>query len=361
MINIFSFSFFPTSKSISISWNFGSMLGMVVFFQIVTGLFLSFYYVPGYGAFDSIQYIMYDVNYGWVFRIFHFNGASLFFIFMYLHFFKGLFFSSYRLNFVWNTGLLILLLVMVEAFMGYVLVWSQMSFWACVVITSLLSVLPYFGLSLVVWIWGGFNVVFNTLKFFFVFHFLIPWLILVFVLFHLFFLHKTGSTSFLGCHGDYDKVSFYPYFLLKDLYNVFFFLCFFFFVFSYPYFLGDCEMFVEANSMMSPVHIVPEWYFLFAYAILRSIPNKFLGVFALFFSILIFFFFSFFKNYLPVLFSLNKFLVVIFILVVILLSWLGQCHVEDPFIFLGMFFSIFYFVVVFLIFFNYYFSYYLFV
>lgn len=341
----------PSSKALTLFWNFGSILGIILVFQIFTGVFLSIYFIPDrLVAFDSVQYIMLEVNYGWVFRIFHFNGARLFFIFLYLHFFKGLFFCSYRLKFVWVSGLLIFLLVIIEAFIGYVLVWAQISFWASVVITSLLSVIPFWGPILVVWIWSGFSVGCATLKFFFVIHFLLPWLIFVFVVFHLFFLHETGRSSKLYCHGDYDKVSFFPFYILKDIYNILFFMSFFIFVFVFPFVLGDPEIFVESDPMTSPVHIVPEWYFLFAYAILRAIPNKVMGVIALLMRILIFFFFVFVDNYTSVLVNLNKTLVFLFFFVGVFLSWLGQCHVEFPFTLFRIIFSSLYFFLILVLF-----------
>nr|YP_026084.1 cytochrome b [Steinernema carpocapsae]AAT00527.1 cytochrome b [Steinernema carpocapsae] len=344
----------PSSKTLTLYWNFGSMLGMVLVFQILTGTFLAMYYsADSMLAFSSVQYIMYEVNFGWSFRIFHFNGASLFFVFLYLHFFKGLFFSSYRLKNVWASGITIFLFVMMEAFMGYVLVWAQMSFWASVVITSLLSVIPVWGPSIVTWIWSGFSVSGATLKFFFVLHFLVPWFVLVLVLFHLIFLHSTGSTSTVYCHGDYDKICFFPEYWGKDAYNLFLWLFFFIFSLCYPFIMGDPEMFIEADPMMSPVHIVPEWYFLFAYAILRAIPNKILGVLALLMSIVVFYFFIFFSNYHSVLDILNKFFVFNFILISIILSWLGQCMVEYPFTFLSIVFSILYFFVIFILLFIY--------
>nr|YP_007024797.1 cytochrome b [Aelurostrongylus abstrusus]AFT65557.1 cytochrome b [Aelurostrongylus abstrusus] len=341
----------PSSKFLTLGWNFGSMLGMILFFQIFTGVFLAFYYVAdGFLAFKSVQYIMSDVNLGWLFRIFHFNGASLFFIFLYLHIFKGLFMVSYRLKKVWASGLLIFLLLMMEAFMGYVLVWAQMSFWAAVVITSLLSVIPVWGQSVVMWIWSGFGVTSSTLKFFFVLHFLLPWFMVLVVLMHMIFLHSTGSTSGLYCHGDYDKILFGPYYWNKDFYNFFVFLIFTVFVLVNPFVLGDPEMFIEADPMMSPVHIVPEWYFLFAYAILRAIPNKVLGVVSLLMSYFFFFLFLFVNNYVSVMVKLNKFLVYSFIMVSVVLSWLGQCLVEYPFYDLSVVFSFLYFFNVFLIF-----------
>nr|BAV82848.1 cytochrome b [Teladorsagia circumcincta] len=339
----------PSSKSLTIGWNFGSMLGMILIFQIFTGTFLAFYYVAdGSMAFSAVQYIMYEVNYGWIFRVFHFNGASLFFIFLYLHIFKGLFMVSYRLKKVWISGLTIYLLIMMEAFMGYVLVWAQMSFWAAVVITSLLSVIPIWGPVIVMWIWSGFGVTSATLKFFFVLHFLLPWGLLVLVMAHLILLHSTGSTSSLYCHGDYDKICFGPEYWNKDFYNMIFWLMFVIFVLYKPFSLGDPEMFIEANPMMSPVHIVPEWYFLFAYAILRAIPNKILGVMALLMSIVSFYFFSFINNYTSVLNKLNKYVVYSFIISSILLSWLGQCLVEEPYTMLSPLFSFIYFFLIFL-------------
>ena len=346
----------PRSKSLSLNWNFGSILGIVLVFQIITGTLLAIYYsADSLLAFNSVQYIMYEINFGWVFRIFHFNGASLFFVFLYLHIFKGLFFSSYRLKFVWASGLTIFLLVIIEAFIGYVLVWAQISFWASVVITSLLSVIPIWGPTLVVWIWSGFTVSGATLKFFFVLHFLVPWLILLVVLVHLIFLHETGRTSKLFCHGDYDKIRFFPFYWFKDGYNVIFWLLFFCFALFFPYILGDPEMFIEADPIISPVHIVPEWYFLFAYAILRAIPNKILGVVALLLRIVRFYFFSIIKNYHSVLIKLNKLVVFIFIFNSIVLSWLGQCLVEYPFVTLSAVFSLLYFFLVYLMLFLYYF------
>jgi len=317
---------------------------MILVFQIITGLLLVFYFTPdSLMAFSSVQYIIYEANFGWLLRIFHFNGARLFFIFLYLHIFKGLFFISYRLSNVWLSGLTLYLLVMIEAFMGYVLVWAQISFWAAVVITRLLSVVPVWGPSIVVWVWGGFGVTGATLKFFFVLHFILPWVLVVIMLLHLIFLHSSGSTSRLFCHGDYDKVVFFPDYWGKDSYNLGFWLLFFFVCLGYPFIFGDPEIFIEADPMMSPVHIVPEWYFLFAYAILRAVPNKILGVVALLIRIITFYFFGLFSSYVSCFNKLNKFVVFIFILVSIVLRWLGQCTVESPYTVIGPLFSVFYF------------------
>ena len=347
----------PRRKSLSLNWNYGSILGIVLVFQLVTGILLSIYYsADSLLAFNSVQYIIFEINYGWIFRIFHFNGASLFFVFLYIHFFKALFFNSYRLKFVWVSGLTIFLLVIIEAFIGYVLVWAQISFWASVVITSLLSVIPIWGPTLVVWIWSGFTVSGATLKFFFVLHFLVPWLILLVILVHLIFLHDTGRTSKLYCHGDYDKIRFFPFYWFKDGYNLIFWFLFLSFSLFYPFNLGDPEIFIEADPIISPVHIVPEWYFLFAYAILRAIPNKILGVIALLISIVSFYFFIFISNYHCILNKLNKFLVFLFIFISILLSWLGQCLVETPYVFIRAVFSILYFFFIYLLLFIYWFE-----
>ena len=362
------FSFFrgliynlPTRKSLSVNWNYGSMLSFALIFQLLSGLFLAFFFVADGGfAFGSVQYIMYETNFGWFFRLAHANGASLFFFFLFLHFFKALFFQSYRLSFVWSSGLVILILFMAEAFIGYVLVWAQIRFWASVVITRLLSVIPFFGPQIVVWVWGGFGVSSATLKFFFVIHFLLPWALLLVVLAHLVFLHDTGRTSKLFCHGDYDKIFFFPFYWWKDSYNVFFFVFFFFFVSFFPYTLGDPEMYIEADPLSSPVHIVPEWYFLFAYAILRAIPNKVLGVLALLFSLLFFFLFFFVSSYCALLDKLNKFFVFLFFFCGLLLSWLGQCLVEVPFLFLSGLFSFFYFFLLSCLLFFYFFTSFLF-
>lgn len=334
----------PSRKRLTLSWNFGRMLGIILVFQILTGTFLAFYYTAeSLIAFSSVQYIMYEVNFGWIFRIFHFNGASLFFIFLYLHIFKGLYFISYRLKKVWIRGLTIYFLVIIEAFMGYVLVWAQIRFWAAVVITSLLSVIPIWGNIIVTWIWSGFGVTGATLKFFFVIHFLVPWGLLLLMIAHLVFLHSTGRTSSLYCHGDYDKVCFAPEYWGKDAYNVLVWLLFIVVALLYPFDLGDAEIFIEADPIMSPVHIVPEWYFLFAYAILRAIPNKILGVIALVIRIVIFYFFVLVNNYSSCLAKLNKILVSTFIVISVILRWLGQCLVEDPYTILSPLFSVLYF------------------
>lgn len=244
--------------------------------------------------------------------------------------------------------------------MGYVLVWAQMRFWASVVITSLLTVIPFIGFKIVFWIWGGFSVSNFTLKFFFVFHFLLPWILVFFILVHLLFLHNRGRTSKLYVCSRTSKINFYPFFWLKDLYNLFIFFIFFFFLLYNPFSLGDSEIFLEADYLNSPVHIVPEWYFLFAYAILRSIPNKMLGVIFLLMRILFFFIFLFIFNYMTPLGKFYKYIYINFLFISIFLSWLGQCLVEYPFYILGVIFTILYFIFIFLIFLTYIFSYFIF-
>lgn len=351
----------PTRKSLDLNWNYGSILGMVLVFQIFTGLFLSIYYIGDRkSAFLRVQYIIFYVTGGWSIRILHFNGASLFFVFIYMHVFKGVFNCSYRLVRVWIRGIIILLMVFVEAFMGYVLVWAQIRFWACIVITSLLRVVPYVGLDIVVWIWGRFFTSRATLKFFFVIHFILPWLMLVVVMFHLMFLHETGRTSLVGVHGDYDKVTFFPFYWLKDAYNLLFWLFFVSFSFFYPFFLGDPEMFLEATISSSPVHIKPEWYFLFAYAILRAFHNKSVGIFYILISIIYLFFLVMIGRYTSVLDYFNDFFVWGLIGVLFVLTWAGNCPLDFPYIMISFIFTFLYFFFLNMIFFGGYLSKYIF-
>lgn len=337
--------YLPASLTLSYNWNFGRILGFVLFFQILSGLLLSVNYLScSLLAFESVQSIMYSSWDGFFLRVFHFNGASLFFTFIYLHILKGLLNGSFRLFYVWVSGVTILLLLIITAFLGYVLPWAQMSFWACTVITNLVRVLPYVGVDLILWIWAGFAVNRATLGLFFVLHFLFPFVVLLIVILHLSFLHFSGSSSsnFLMVF-DSELVKFYPYYFAKDGVNLLFWGFFFVFGFLFPFLLGDAEMFIEANSLVSPVHIVPEWYFLFAYAILRSIPNKLLGVLALAFRVIILYFFVLVnqKYWTPlVTFWLVTY---IFVGVFMVLTWIGQCAVEYPFIGIGAVFTFLYF------------------
>jgi len=263
----------------------------LTFYYRSSSFFLSLVWIILYLRLDLVDiYVFYIL----MVRVF-------FFIILFLHLFKGFYFASFRILGVWGVGIIILLLLMLVAFMGYVLVWAQIRYWASVVITSLLRVIPKYGDLLVSLIWGGFMVSDLTLKFFFSFHFLLPWLILFLVLLHLLFLHFSGRSSMLIEHNNFFKINFFPVYWGKDSYNFFVFLLFIFLCLVFPFILGDPEIFLESNSMVSPVHIIPEWYFLFAYAILRAIPNKMLGVLALLMRILIFFLFLFKNNYYTIL------------------------------------------------------------
>nr|YP_009488483.1 cytochrome b [Dendrothrips minowai]AWD37115.1 cytochrome b [Dendrothrips minowai] len=343
----------PTPLNISLLWNFGSLLGICLLTQILTGIFLAMHYIPNIEmAFQSVIHICRDVNLGWLMRIMHANGASMFFICLFIHIGRGIYYESFILIETWLIGVIIFFLTMASAFMGYVLPWGQMSFWGATVITNLLSAIPYLGQTLVYWIWGGFSVDNATLNRFFVFHFLTPFIVLLMVIFHLFFLHISGSNNPMGLSSKTFKISFHPFFSLKDLMG---FLILFIFlmvlVSFFPYNLGDPDNFSIANPMVTPIHIKPEWYFLFAYAILRSIPNKLGGVIALLMSILILAFLPFMKNklffqgsqYKPFMQFSFWMLVSIFIL----LTWIGAQPVEEPYVLTSqiltiMYFSIFY-------------------
>nr|YP_010610456.1 cytochrome b [Opimothrips tubulatus]WAO28723.1 cytochrome b [Opimothrips tubulatus] len=341
--------FLPTPKNISFFWNFGSLLGSMLASQILTGVFLAMFYLPSAeSAFSSVIHICRDVNLGWMLRNLHANGASMFFIIMFVHIGRGIYYESFKYMLVWFSGILIFFISMATAFLGYVLPWGQMSFWGATVITNLLSAIPYLGEYLVKWIWGGFSVDTPTLNRFFVFHFLCPFIILILVIFHILFLHNSGSSSPLGLGEDKDKLFFHPYFSSKDLITFFYMFFFLLMLSSFsPFYLGDPDNFSIANSMNTPIHIKPEWYFLFAYAILRSIPNKLGGVMALLFSILIFFILPILNN--NFLFKGKQFLILkklffwVFINNFFLLTWAGAKPVEEPFILISQILSFTYF------------------
>jgi len=279
----------PAFRFLNHFWNIGSFLGICLITQTLTGIFLAMHYSSDINiAFNCISHIIRDLNYGWFLRLFHSNGASLFFFIIFIHIARGLYFKSFFLTITWNIGVIIFLIRIVTAFLGYVLPWGQISYWGATVITNLLSAIPYLGVFLVEWVWGGFSVSNSTLTRFFSLHYLFPFLIIILVLIHLIFLHEEKSRNPLGVNSNSDKIPFHPYFSFKDLRNLILFIFFFILINCLtPYALIDPENFTPANPLRTPPHIQPEWYFLFAYAILRSIPNKIGGVLALVISILI--------------------------------------------------------------------------
>lgn len=334
---------YPTPINLNYMWSFGSMAGLCLVIQILSGIFLAMHYTPHIdNAFHSVEHIMSDVNFGWLIRYIHANGASFFFMVVYCHIFRGLYYGSYtepRIQ-LWSSGIIIFLLMMATAFMGYVLPWGQMSFWGATVITNLFSAIPIVGSSVVEWLWGGFSVGNATLNRFFSLHYLLPFLIAGLVLLHLSLLHKDGSNNPLGINTNMDTISFYPYFYVKDLLSFLTLLIFFtFFLTYYPNTLGHPDNYIPANPMVTPPHIVPEWYFLPFYAILRSIPNKLGGVVAMIAAILILLIIPFINTtelranrFRPIF----RFLYWLFIADFMLLGWVGQKPVESPYIELGV-------------------------
>ncbi len=286
---------YPTPKNLNYWWNFGSLAMVVLVIMLVTGIFLAMHYTPHTAfAFDSVERIMRDVNYGWLIRYIHMNGASFFFIVVYIHIFRGLYYGSYKAprELLWILGVVILLLMMATAFMGYVLPWGQMSFWGATVITNLFSAFPLVGDWIVTLLWGGFSVDNPTLNRFFSLHYLLPFLIVGVVVIHILALHRFGSSNPLGIDtkGPQDSIPFHPYYTAKDAFGLgVFFIVFAAVVFFAPNLFGEPDNYIPANPLVTPPHIVPEWYFLPYYAILRAIPNKLLGVIAMFGSILVLF------------------------------------------------------------------------
>nr|UZA61261.1 cytochrome b [Endeis sp. JZ-2022] len=338
----------PCPSNINSMWSFGSTLGICLMIQLTTGIFLSMHYCPETSmSFSTLSHIMRDVNLGWLMRIMHANGSSMFFFMMYIHMSRGIYFNSFFMKEVWISGIMILFLSMGTAFMGYVLPWGQMSFWAAAVITNLLSAIPMMGVEITQWLWGGFSVNNATLNRFFTLHFILPMLMMAMVMLHLMFLHKMGSSNPIGVNSDMDKVSFHPYFSTKDMVGFTLMISILLVTsMANPMWLNDPENFIPANPMSTPIHIQPEWYFLFAYAILRSIPNKLGGVLALMSSILI-------LTSLPLtmknkiqsskFYPVNKMLLWMFVTSIMILSWIGAKPVETPFEMIGIFFTLFHF------------------
>nr|YP_010117953.1 apocytochrome b [Phytophthora heveae]QPN53925.1 apocytochrome b [Phytophthora heveae] len=341
---------YPTPVNLNYFFGFGSLAGIMLVVQILTGIFLAMHYTPHIDlAFNSVEHIMRDVNNGWLIRYTHANGASFFFIVVYVHIFRGLYYGSYITprEALWCSGVIIFILMMATAFMGYVLPWGQMSFWGATVITNLFSAIPLIGKDIVDWLWGGFAVDNPTLNRFFSLHFTFPFVIVGAVLIHLILLHEVGSNNPLGITLKTENIPFYPYFYTKDLFGLMvLFLVFFVFIFYYPNTLGHPDNYIEANPMKTPLHIVPEWYFLPFYAILRSIPNKIGGVIAMFGSLVILLTIPFTNSseirstaFRPIFKVCYWLLVVAFLL----LGWVGQCPVEYPYTEIGIISMIYYF------------------
>lgn len=340
----------PAPSNLTYMWNFGSLLGLCLIVQLASGIFLAMHYCAHIDlAFVSVEHIMRDVNAGWALRYIHANGASMFFIMVYLHIGRGLYYGSYTKprEMVWGVGVIILILMMATAFIGYVLPWGQMSYWGATVITNLISAIPFIGTDIVEWVWGGFSVNNATLNRFFSFHYLLPFVLAALAVVHLLALHVNGSNNPLGVDGNIDKVPFHPYYTTKDLFGYALFAIFFaFFVFFAPNVLGHPDNYIPANPLVTPAHIVPEWYFLFAYAILRSIPDKLLGVIALFSSLIVLFALPHVHTckirslqFRPIGKIMFWFLVSDFFL----LTYIGQCPVEEPWYTLGQICTVFYF------------------
>ncbi|MBQ4874582.1 MAG: cytochrome b N-terminal domain-containing protein [Rickettsiaceae bacterium H1] len=352
------FGEYRTPKNLSYMWNFGSLAGLMLVIQIITGIFLAMQYTPQIEhAFDSVERIMRDVDYGWLIRYTHANGASFFFIVVYLHIFRGFYYGSYKSprELLWFIGVLIFIIMMATAFMGYVLPWGQMSFWGATVITNLFSAIPFVGESIVNWIWGGFSVNNATLNRFFVLHYLLPFFIVGIVLFHIFALHRFGSNNPTGVEmkSEKDSIPFHPYYTIKDLVGVGALLIpFCIFIFFLPNYLGHPDNYIEADSMVTPLHIVPEWYFLPFYAMLRSIPDKLFGVITMFGAIFVWFFLPLLDTckvksgrYRPIFRICYLALVLDFAALI----WLGGQEAKEPYITLSRIATLFYFAYFFVV------------
>jgi ubiquinol-cytochrome c reductase cytochrome b subunit len=342
----------PSPANLSVNWNYGSLLGLILVIQLVSGIVLATRF-SGHSdiSFDSVISIYQDSNYGWLLRLIHSTGASFFFLFIYLHIGRGLYYGSYIYPEVWNIGVLIYLILIGTAFLGYVLPWGQMSYWAATVITNLLSAIPVLGSILVEWVWGGFAVGNPTLTRFFALHYLLPFVVTALVILHIFYLHTYGSSNPLGVSSNTNKVSFHYYYSVKDLYVYFVFMfVFIFFTLKYGYSFIDAENFIPANPLVTPTHIQPEWYFLFAYAILRSIPNKLGGVVGLLLAVLVLFLFRVSSTNLlfrGMIYSpLARFTFWRLVTVFFLLTWLGSCPAESPYTEVALLSTVVYFLLI---------------
>ena len=342
---------YPSPSNLNYLWGFGSLAGLCLVVQIATGIFLAMHYTPHIDfAFLSVEHIMRDVEGGWLLRYAHANGASMFFIAVYMHMFRGLYYGSYASprEVVWCVGVVILLLMILTAFIGYVLPWGQMSFWGATVITSLASAIPVVGDTIVNWLWGGFSVDNATLNRFYSLHYLLPFIIAGASIVHIAALHQYGSNNPLGANSSTDKVAFYPYFYVKDLVGWVAFAIFFsVFVFFYPNFLGHPDNYIPANPMSTPAHIVPEWYFLWVYAILRSIPNKLGGVAAIalvFIALLALPFINTAETRSSSFRPIHKKLFWLLVADSVILVWIGLMPVEDPYIIIGQLASVYFFL-----------------
>lgn len=342
---------YPAPANLTYFWNFGIYALVTLGVQIVTGVILAMHYVSDINvAFSSVEHIMRDVNYGWLVRYVHANGASMFFIVVYIHMFRGLYYGSFirPREMLWVVGVAILFFMIMTAFMGYVLPWGQMSFWGATVITNLFSAIPIIGNDVVIWLWGGYSVGAPTLSRFFALHYLFPFVLVFLVVIHLAYLHRDGSGNFIGVNfWSYDRLMFFPYYIIKDLFGVVIFFSFSaVFVFFSPNSLGHPDNYIVGNPLVTPTHIVPEWYFLPFYAILRSIPDKLFGVIALGFAIITLFFVPFLLYSEDRSFTfkpLSQFFFWIFAVFSFLLGWIGALPVKVPFVFIGQFLTFFYF------------------
>jgi len=341
----------PAPINISIWWNFGSLLGLCLGIQLVTGIFLAIFYIPDVSlAFSRVIHISRDINYGWLIRSLHANGASIFFLCVYIHIGRGIYYNSFSILETWNIGVILYIVLIATAFLGYVLPWGQIRFWGATVITSLLSAIPYVGENLVQWIWGGFAIDNATLTRFFTFHFLLPFIISGMTMLHILFLHQTGSNNPLGMKSSTAKIPIHSYFTYKDIvgFGILIFRLVLIALFI-PLLTAEPDNFLPANPLSTPLHIKPEWYFLWLYAILRSIPNKLGGVIAIFRAILIIFYlpFRFFQFSLSISFyPISQVWFWILLNTLLILTWIGGCPVEYPYDFIGLIASILYFFLI---------------